>query len=468
MMTETEDPDFMSSKIAPPPDITAHENNLFSSPKKETSSPTFHDTEPPDPAEFGPPEVSRMPLFGNDGPPEISRSPDLNGVNGFNANLNVSNEDEDKSAADLNDSYSDIGTHTDLNSSVDHPAREDELNDSNDIPEINKSTLSFNDEREIPEEPKKTWSGSTHTVEAGSAVQAGMTRAIEAGVAKLNPKPIAPSGPVDIKPVPIGDQKLRSKLRFDVVTAKVKEENGKKHVAYSIMMKRAGGDSNPAVIERRYNDFCSLYERILCTFHPSILGDFQFPKKVLIGNFKAEVITERTDAFHKFLNLIGVCDKLLYSDYFHAFLCSDEQNEAVSYIKLGRYSDAAPLLETIFYVREKLVTISHVSVLEVLIELVACFAEIEAEENAYRYSLVAAQCLHLLHGHPEANRIKIPFLHLASRLAVNLGHDPRPYNKQLSELRYAGVKTDKAQAQTLLEVIREKYIHTATRTARTW
>lgn len=444
MMTETEDPDFMSPKIAPPPDITAHENNLFSSPKKETS-PTYHDTEPPDP-EFGPPET------------------DLNGENGFHTNLNVTNEDEDRSATDLNDSYSDIGTHTDLNSSVDHPTREDELNDSNDIPEINKSTLSFNDEGEQSEEPKKTWSGSTHTVEAGLT---GVTKSIESGVARLDigRQPVAP---VDIKPVPIGDQKLRSKLRFDVVTAKVKEENGKKHVAYSIMMKRAGGDSNPAVIERRYNDFCSLYERILCTFHPSILGDFQFPKKVLIGNFKAEVITERTDAFHKFLNLIAVCDKLLYSDYFHAFLCSDEQNEAVSYIKLGRYSDAAPLLETIFYVREKLVTISHVSVLEVLIELVACFAEIEAEENAYRFSLVAAQCLQLLHGHPEANRIKIPFLHLASRLAVNLGHDPRPYNKQLSELRYSGVKTDKAQAQTLLEVIREKYIHTATRTARTW
>jgi hypothetical protein len=300
-------------------------------------------------------------------------------------------------------------------------------------------------------------------------VEAGVAKSLESGVARLEVgRQETTRTPADIKPVPIGDQKLRSKLRFDVVTAKVKEENGKKHVAYSIMMKRAGGDTNPAVIERRYNDFCSLYERILRTFHPSILGDFQFPKKVLIGNFKAEVITERTDAFHKFLNLIAVCDKLLYSDYFHAFLCSDEQNEAVSYIKLGRYSDAAPLLETIFYVREKLVTISHVSVLEVLIELVACFAEIEAEESAYRYSLVAAQCLQLLHGHPEANRIKIPFLHLASRLAVNLGHDPRPYNKQLSELRYSGVKTDKAQAQTLLEVIREKYIHTATRTARTW
>ena len=75
-------------------------------------------------------------------------------------------------------------------------------------------------------------------------------------------------------------------------------------------MKRAGGEQQPAVISRRYNDFCYLYERILCTFHPSILGEFQFPKKVLIGNFKAEVITERTDAFHKFLNLIAQNDKV--------------------------------------------------------------------------------------------------------------------------------------------------------------
>ena len=137
-------------------------------------------------------------------------------------------------------------------------------------------------------------------------------------------------------PVVFGHQRKKSKLKFDVVTAKVVEEQGRKNVAYTIMMKRASGEVQPAIICRRYNDFCYLYERILCTFHPSILGEFQFPKKVLLGNFKAETITERTDAFHKFLNLIASSDKLLYSDYFHAFLCSDEQNEAVSYIKLGK------------------------------------------------------------------------------------------------------------------------------------
>ena len=36
--------------------------------------------------------------------------------------------------------------------------------------------------------------------------------------------------------------------------------------------------------------------------------------------------------------------------------------------------------------------------------------------------------------------------------SVSLGHDPKPYNKQLSELRYSGIKTE--GAASLLEVIR--------------
>jgi len=346
---------------------------------------------------------------------------------------------EDKPAEDLNTSTEAVHSDT------------EDLN-SDDIPEIN-SKLSLKEEP-APVEDKTNGNG----VEKEPPVRKSSEFAKVTKVAQTKP--------VEIKPVHIGDQKLRSKLKFEVVTAKVVEEQGKKHVTYTVMMKRASEDKHPAVICRRYNDFCYLYERILCTFHPSILGEFQFPKKVLIGNFKAEVITERTDAFHKFLNLIAQNDKLLYSEYFHAFLCSDEQNEAVSNIKLGKFGEAAPLLEVIFYIREKLVTICHVSVLECLIELVACLAEVESYESAFRYSLVSAQSLQLLHGHPEVERVKVPFLKLAVSLASSLGHDPRPYNKQLSELRYTGVKTD--SAPSLMDVVREKYIHTATRTVRPW
>jgi len=354
--------------------------------------------------------------------------------------------DEIGAGDDLNDSRENV--NHDLNDSTNVVHSDHDLNNSDDVPEIN-SKLSLREEN------------GTENNGHGRALESHQYRH-----SSVRQQVDVPIKPVEIKPVHIGDQKLRSKLKFEVVTAKVVEENGKKHVTYTVMMKRVAEDKHPAVICRRYNDFCYLYERILCSFHPSILGDFQFPKKVLMGNFKAEVITERTDAFHKFLNLIAQNDKLLYSDYFHAFLCSDEQNEAVSNIKLGKYEDAAPLLEIIFYIREKLVTICHVTVLECLIELVACLAQNQIYDSAYRYSLVAAQSLQLLAGHPEVDRVKVPFLKLASELASQLGHDARPYNKQLSELRYSGIKTD--SSMTLMDVVREKYIHTATRTARPW
>ena len=38
------------------------------------------------------------------------------------------------------------------------------------------------------------------------------------------------TAPIEIKPIPIGDPKNRSKLTFEVVTARVIESAGKKHV----------------------------------------------------------------------------------------------------------------------------------------------------------------------------------------------------------------------------------------------
>ena len=237
--------------------------------------------------------------------------------------------------------------------------------------------------------------------------------------------------------------------------------------SYSVMMKRVGSEPHPVVIERRYNDFCYVYECILRNFHPSILGTFLFPKKVLIGNFKAEVITERTEAFHKFLNLISNCDNILYSDYFYSFLSSEEHNEAVSHIKLSRYDEAIPLLENVFYVREKLLTISNIHVLQCLCELISALHAVGGEERlakALGYSRVAAKSFDLFKSHPDAEELRIPFLQTAGDIAKKLGHDPKTYQKQLSELRYQGRKIE--QSQSLLEIIRDRYIHRASHTAK--
>ena len=258
----------------------------------------------------------------------------------------------------------------------------------------------------------------------------------------------------DAIPVVLGHPKKKSTLKFDVVTAKVVEEGeGKKHVAYTIVMKRAMGEARPVVITRRYNEFAALYNLLTDTFDPiNDLGKFCFPKKVMMGNLEAQIVTERTDAFHKFLNLVAASDRLLYSECFQRFLCKVELSEAVSYIKLGKFKEAAELLETIFFIREKLLTVSHISVFETVMELVACLVAAHEDEEAFRFALVANLSLQMMPSqHSRVARLKVPFLKLTTSLAVTLGQDAKPYSQQLSEMRSLGLKTD--GMESLLEVV---------------
>ena len=87
-------------------------------------------------------------------------------------------------------------------------------------------------------------------------------------------------------------------------------------------------------------------------------------------------------------------------------------------VSLPRFGEAAPLLEVIFYIREKLVTICHVSVLECLIELVACLAEVEVTIFLYSQSSVLKhiQLIYLSVSDPlkrcNEERIDCKFTHI--------------------------------------------------------
>ena len=270
-------------------------------------------------------------------------------------------------------------------------------------------------------------------------------------------------------PVVFGHQRKKSKLKFDVVTAKVVEvvdrEVVRKHVAYTIVMKRAMGEGRPAVISRRYTEFADLYNQLIETSASTDkLTKFPFPKKVVVGNLEARTVTERTNAFHKLLNLIANTDNILYSECFQRFLYQAELSEAVSNLKLGKFKEAAHLLETIFYIKEKLLTVSHVTVFEALMELVACLVAAGEDEEAFRYTLVGNLSLQLMPREDiRVRRLKVPFLKLASSLAQVLGRDPKPYSHQLSEMRSKGERTEGKEA--LLEVVKEKYIYKATHTS---
>ena len=65
--------------------------------------------------------------------------------------------------------------------------------------------------------------------------------------------------------------------------------------------------------------------------------------------------------------------------------------------------------------------------------------------------------MHLPLRHLQLFNAQCPsgYIHMLKPIYSDLGsvgHDPKPYKKQLSELRYSGVKTDRAPS--LLEVIR--------------
>ena len=74
------------------------------------------------------------------------------------------------------------------------------------------------------------------------------------------------------------------------------------------------------------------------------------------------------------------------------------------------------------------------------------------------------QCFELNRGHPEAECLRVAFLKMSSYLAGSLGHNKKPFDRQLSEMRYAGVRID--TAPQLLEIIRDRYIHRASHTSK--
>ena len=83
-----------------------------------------------------------------------------------------------------------------------------------------------------------------------------------------------------------------------------------------------------------------------------------------------------------------------------SFLIMDIRNIlGEKYTQIGfRYEEAAPLLENIFYVREKLLTISNLHVLQCLCELVATMDAVNKKAVAFAYVKVAVKSFELVKG----------------------------------------------------------------------
>ncbi|KAJ9601815.1 hypothetical protein L9F63_000043 [Diploptera punctata] len=249
-----------------------------------------------------------------------------------------------------------------------------------------------------------------------------------------------------------GDVMVRPVLKFEVVSARtVDQDNEKKHVAYTVMIRKDGlqPDPNPAVIERRYTDFLELYESLRREF-PAQMARVTFPKKVLMGNFAPGVISRRSAGFESLLEHVTTEEKLRESKILAMFLQGREEHEARQWMEAQRYDQAIPLLENCFRLLNKLHTDRHPTVMLALCRLVACCSADPTATSAEHFADIALRRYEAVCD-IDLLQFYVPLLQLCVRLWWSVGRDKRPLEARLEDLKRRGVKVD--GCPTLLEAL---------------
>ncbi|XP_076331918.1 sorting nexin 21 [Tachypleus tridentatus] len=242
-------------------------------------------------------------------------------------------------------------------------------------------------------------------------------------------------------------KKGSQRVTFEIVSAKTVLQGRRKHVSYTIIIKRIPGlERQPGVLERRYSDFLLLFQA-LRTRYPALLTEFPFPKKALVGNFTAEVIAERSVAFHHLLTYAFSVKELRQTPELADFLYNRELREAHKLMKTGHFEDASVILENIFFVQEKLLGESSWPVFSTLCFLVACLNAVDNITEAQKYAEIAICHMELY----KNSEMSVPLLILSVRLWWAVGKDKRDLEEKLQEIKQGGLSIDKLP--TLLEFV---------------
>lgn len=156
-----------------------------------------------------------------------------------------------------------------------------------------------------------------------------------------------------------GQVRIRTPLKSAPYTPppQTSPSSSRKFVNYTILIKTVPGlDKYPAVIERRFSDFLTLYQglRSRDSYSEIVDRNVTFPKKVYMGNFSLEKIAERSIEFTRLLHLCLSEQALLWSIPFISFLIDKELKEAHRLSLIGDPDDVQALIENAFYVEQKL------------------------------------------------------------------------------------------------------------------
>ncbi|XP_067623378.1 sorting nexin-21 isoform X2 [Eurosta solidaginis] len=246
-------------------------------------------------------------------------------------------------------------------------------------------------------------------------------------------------------------------LRFEIQLARIMPPDGedlkvKRYVVYELLVCQDSAiiDPQPASIQRRYTDFRKLYN-ILKKDHPTLMSAIYFPNKVLVGNFSADLIAERSVAFETFLTHVTSCGTLRDTHAFLHFLQDNELSKACQLLDERRNEMAIPLLENCFRLLNKIFMDRSRPVLLILCRLVAaCTMSPVPHHSAERWATLALSRYDTLCD-IDLLQLYIPLLHTCTHLWWQRGLDQKPLTDRLEEMSKKGINTK--NGPTLIQAI---------------
>lgn len=206
-------------------------------------------------------------------------------------------------------------------------------------------------------------------------------------------------------------------------------------------------DINPITFERRYTDFLSLYDA-LRKDHAALMTDVIFPKKVLLGNFSSELISERSAAFEAFLDFVVSRSNLRESPGFLNFLQNIELTKACRLLDERRNESAVPILEDCFHLLNKIYLDRSRCVLLILCRLVAaCTTSPVPNASAEKWAELALRRYESV-SDAELLTLYIPLLHTCVHLWWQRGRDNKILRDQLDSIESKGISVKNAKTLT--------------------
>ncbi|EPY82139.1 sorting nexin-20 [Camelus ferus] len=221
---------------------------------------------------------------------------------------------------------------------------------------------------------------------------------------------------------------------------------------YQIVVIQTGSfDSNKAILERRYSDFERLQKKLLKTFREEI-EDVVFPKKLLVGNFTEEMISERKLALKEYLRLLYAIRCVRRSREFIDFLTRPELKEAFGCLRAGQYAKALDILVRVVPLQEKLTSHCPLMLVPSLCAMLVCHRDMERPAEAFAAGERALQCLQAR----ESHRYYAPLLEAMARLAYALGKDFVSLQERLEESQ---LRKPALRGFTLKELTVQEYLY---------